>query len=757
MANMDNVGKNAAEKVGNTAQQASSAASNAAQKASANDANVTTQRTNTNKFKDGDEAGSSSSERSNDRKSQKQFVQDLYNSQGASAVNNEDLSPEEKKEFEKQRAAKNTADVINASADVAANSGNAYAKAFGHIHKGLNAATGGKYGDAVGKVASGVNRHSPGGKIAQEALNKFAESGAAEKVGDAISAKNGEAAKKAGEKAGQKAGEKAAEKAGEKAAENAASKTAKEAGKNAAKNAANSGSSKSVSDIDSEDSFFKKLFTNPLFWVLGITPVLLIAFLIAVVFMNDDLVKRYGTGEFPYVEMKYYQTIKVKDNGSYTYVDMDDYVAGVLAHEVACFSSSMDLLKAQAIVARTYAQYKMSIQGYILNSSNEQTYYSDSKYLESTSKFYQAAQATAGVVIVSGSEGNYKFRHTEYDALAVGDRCGGKIDTANNKYILCQKGVEVPIDWTKKHGLTGSWLDTVIKYYHGRGMSQWGAYYLAKEQGYDFKKILNLFYDNPQIVSLYPPAPAEGEGKMTLKPKVTPSDATQLVHKSVKSFLSEKGTSIKAVNDGLRDAVIAAGPGTREGVATAAIYLINTFASYNRRIPYQYGGGWSGSCSFDCRTNKYYGINPHWGSAVDSRSAKYNSLGMDCASFVTWAYHTGGLTYPSGSIKQFGYLSDEHVKYHGIKDTKEYVGQPGDFIHHPGHVMLIVGTYKSGGEVGYYIAEASGYEADVRIKKRTVSELYSSDSKNKVGEMTYHFEHNKVKNYKEAFDKGRLD
>lgn len=748
MANEGKTAENIANNVSNsTAQNVNSAASDMAQKNVSNNANKVPKHNATRNV----EIDNESSDINRDDRSAKQIGKDIYSSYGPSARNDVDMTPEERKEFEKERAAKNTADVINASADVAASSNNGYAKAFGYIHKGLNDITGGKYGDAVGRVASKANKLAP---FSQSIINKAAESGAAEKVGDALAAKSGDA-KKAGEKAGEKAAEQAAEKGAEKAAEKAAEKGAEQAAKKAGEKAGEK-TAQSVGSLSADDSGIKKFFTNPLVWVIGLVSFPIIILVLFVVF--SDFVEtqlKYGTGEFPYANMDYAEDIKVKmSDGSYRTVPMDDYVAGVLAHEVGCFQSSKDLLKAQAIAARTYAQIKMKQKGYIVNSTNEQTYDPDPKHIKPGSVFYQASYETAGVVLVTGSEGNYKFMTTEYDAMAVNESCGGKIDTANNRYIICQKGVEIPIDWTKKQGLQGSWLDVVIKYYHGRGMSQWGAYYLAKEKKYDFKQIIHLFYDKGTIVSLYPPPPAEGEGKISLKIKVTPSSASQLVHTSVKNFLSSKGTSIKKVNDNLRDEVIKAGPGTREGVATAAIYLINTFLEYDIRLPYQYGGGWAGNCSSDCRTNRFYGINPKWGTAVDSKSAKYNSLGMDCASFVTWAFHTGGLTYPSGPIKQFGYLSDEHVKYHNVKNTSEYIGQPGDFMHHPGHVMLIIGNYKKGSEIGYYIAEASGYKNDIQVRKVSVSSL-SSD--NKIGDMSYHYKHNKVKDYKKAFDEGRLD
>lgn len=666
----------------------------------------------------------------NNNKSFKQTAKELYANYGSGAKNNIDMSPEEEKAYNKERNIKATQDVIDSSADVAASSKHWIPKVAGYTHKTLNAITNNKYGRGVAKVADGVNTLLPGSK---GLIRGASESGAAKAVGNALSSKNG-GASKAGEKVGEEA-----EKVAGKTAENVAKSSSKKAAEKTLKSSSEGNASASV-------EFYKK----PLFWLIAGVPVILVLLVIFVILMAEDISEIYGTGEFPYAQMDFSQTIKVKTGNSYSTVDMDDYVAGVLPAEVGEFSSSKDTLKAAAIAARTYALKKMKTQGYVINSTANQVYNSDSKYTKSGNVFYEAAHETAGVVLVTGEEGNYSFMNTEYDALAINESCGGS-ETADT-FTICQKGVQIPVAWAKSHGLTEGALNIYRKAYHGRGMSQWGAFYLASEQKYNYKMILNLFYDNPIIVSLYPPAPKQGE--IALEIKVTPDKASQLTHNSVANFLSSKGKNIKSVNDGLRDAVIKAGPGTREGVATAALYLINTFLEYDIRLPYQMGGGWAGNCKFDCRTNRYYGINPKWGSAVDNKSAKYNSLGMDCASFVTWAFHTGGLKYPSGDIKQFGYLSGEHVIYHNVKNTSEYKGQPGDFMYHPGHVMLILGYYSEGNQEGYYIAEASGYQNDIRVIKRSISSLSST---NKIGEMTYHYKNSRVSDYKSAFDKGRLD
>lgn len=739
MANVEKVGNEVSKNVGNAASNVSNNVSNNVGKGSHLDEKIQSNESSRPKH----QAVRNNSEKvgnSSQGSSPKEVAKDTFSSVGYNKDVAQDMSPEERKAYEKERAAKNTTDVINKSADVAASSGNGYAKAFGYIHKGLNTATGGKYGDAVGKVASGLNKLAPG---SQSLINNAAESGAADKVGDAFAAKSGNASK-AGEKAAEKTAEKAGEKAAQEATKKAASNTAKkEAAKKAGESAASSVSSESV------DADFTKIFKSPLFWLLGGGFFLILLVIIFTVLAYSEQ-KRYGTGEFPYVEMKYYEQIKVKDNGEYKLVDMDDYVAGVLAHEVACFSSSMDLLKAQAIIARTYAQYKMAHQGYIVNSANEQTYYSDPKYLKSTSKFYQAAQATAGVVIVTGSEGNYKFRLTEYDALAVGDRCGGKIDTANNKYVLCQKGVEVPIDWTKKQGLTGSWLDTVIKYYHGRGMSQWGAYYLAKEQGYDFKKILNLFYDNPQIVSLYPPEP-EGEGthKVSLKIKSTP-DSAKTITKPLPEFFKEHGTTLKAVNDGLLEEVKKAGPGTREGVVTAAIYTVNSLLEYNARLSYYWGGGSGGHG--DCSASSTYGFCPGWGTYNPKYGGThgdvlYKYTGIDCGRYVTWIFHNGGVQIDSSNRGSGQFTDKAHTDRYCANGS--YTGKPGDVLVSAsgGHAMLIL-KHISGDT--YYVAHASGKSDGIKVNKFT-----GSSCSYKIVDMSWYYKNEKISNFESKFQKNR--
>lgn len=66
-----------------------------------------------------------------------------------------------------------------------------------------------------------------------------------------------------------------------------------------------------------------------------------------------------------------------KDKSSPYYVDLEEYIIGVVAGEMPA-SFNMEALKAQAIASRTYALYKMkNINGYVLSTNiNDQVYLS---------------------------------------------------------------------------------------------------------------------------------------------------------------------------------------------------------------------------------------------------------------------------------------------------------------------------------------------------------------------------------------------
>lgn len=701
MANIDDVGKNTAKKIENTtAQQASSAASNAAHNLASS-------------------SGSDTNKNMRPKYRVSPGKEGSIDTINRSSNNTGDLSSDEEKEFKKQRDIENNAEALDTVADVAANSRNGVANFFGNAHKVLAKNEG--YRNAAANAARVANKLAPG---AQSMINKAVESGAADKVADAVSAKNGEA-----------------DKAGEKKLDDSTKKEIKKA----AKEAGDKG--KSEHSVETEGMVIIK---NPLTWIiLAFVIVMTCLMMVLIPLLHTPTGKRGGTCEFPYVEMDYYDKITVKDGDQFFDVDLEDYVPGVIAHEVGDFEDSPEMLKVQAIAARTYAQYMMRYQGYVINSAVNQTYDPDEKYTTPGNPIYDASQATAGLVLIRYDENDTpRFIMSEYDALAIDESCGGKEDTANNYVIICQGKIKVPIDWLKA-GMIESDYNFFKTHFHGRGMSQWGGYYLTKEQGYDYKQVLNLFYGDAQIVSLYPCLAG------LLDIQVTPDDIPELDYYTAQDFFKDNGTSIKAVNDGLLDVILSSGPGTREAVVNGAIYTINAFVSLGRKIPYQWAGGQGNWYSdHDYVVGTYYGINPWWGEESHSYAFgnDYDSLGLDCGSWVTWALRNGGLSYPGNGY--IGYKSITNVERYDPQNPDKYQGQPGDILSGNSHVALILQYFEDEGGKGYYIAEANGYEKGVNIHKKY---LYEIDDDYDVIDMSYHYENSRTPDFEQAFQDGRKD
>ena len=706
MAYIDDVGKNTAKKIENTtAQQASSAASNAAHN-----------------------LASSSGSDTNKNMRQKYRVspgkEASINTINRSSNNTGDLSSDEEKELKKQRDIEYNAEALDTVADVAANSRNGVAKFFGNAHKVLAKNEG--YRNAAANAARVANKLAPG---AQSMVNKAVESGAADKVADAVSAKNGEA-----------------DKAGEKKLDDSTKKEVKKA----AKEAGDKG--KSEHSVETEGMVIIK---NPLTWIiLAFAIVMTCLMMVLIPLLHTSTGKRGGTCEFPYVEMDYYDKIIVKDGDQFFTVDLEDYVPGVIAHEVGGFEDSPEMLKVQAIAARTYAQYMMRYQGYVINSAVNQTYDPDEKYTTPGNPIYDASQATAGLVLIRYDENDTpRFIMSEYDALAIDESCGGKEDTANNYVIICQGKIKVPIDWLKARMIESDY-NFFKKYFHGRGMSQWGGYYLTKEQGYDYKQVLNLFYDDAQIVSLYPNPLCDCN--VSLEITESPDSATQL-DMNIDDFFKSKGTSLKAVNDELLQQVLKAGPGTRCGVVTAALFTVNKLLEYDARLPYYWGGG-SGGYG-DCSASSTYGFCPGWGTyntryGGTSGSIEYPYTGIDCGRYVTWIFLNGGVSIydgEHGADYGSGQFTNKPHTTNYDPYSSEYTGQPGDVIVCSGgnHAELIL----SGDGSGYYIAHASGRDSGIKVNYVSYDSL--SNSSCEIVDMTWYYENQKIEDFENVYNSGR--
>ena len=177
----------------------------------------------------------------------------------------------------------------------------------------------------------------------------------------------------------------------------------------------------------------------------------------------------------------------------------------------------------------------------------------------------------------------------------------------------------------------------------------------------------------------------------------------------LRDYLNSKGLSITDLNSTILNNVIDAGVGTREGVAAAAISLINYMNELGVRIPYTYGGSHGGvvaGVSNEAPTS-YYGVDPDWGTPIGNyysgKVGPYTHLGPDCSGFVAWALHNGGVKINMNTATSFKSLGTNHVM------DGSYVGKIGDVVSSGSHVRIIVAVNEQ--EKYYITAESQTREA----------------------------------------------
>ena len=271
------------------------------------------------------------------------------------------------------------------------------------------------------------------------------------------------------------------------------------------------------------------------------------------------------------------------------------------------------------------------------------------------------------------------------------------------------------------------------------------------------KRIFGLDSDNVSVCRSY---------KVTFN-LLTPDETrkvpkmTQNSSGTVRQLLTSNGSSIDKFNTGLLSSVNEAGAGTREGVVTAAIYVINTFNAYKYRLPYSFSGGHGASYNnaagdqHDKVSSSYYGINPYIGEDIYTGSTRgytntrngqtkiYYNLGLDCSGFVTWALKNGGIDKPISNAVDF--KNDANATAYPIKDISTYTGRPGDVVASDTHVGLIL-KYDADNR-RYLVAEESD---------GLVNTYYNIDTRDKykVVDMSYYYNNKKTINYTEQFVKG---
>ena len=165
---------------------------------------------------------------------------------------------------------------------------------------------------------------------------------------------------------------------------------------------------------------------------------------------------------------------------------------------------------------------------------------------------------------------------------------------------------------------------------------------------------------------------------------------------TVPTKLTPCNGDVSKYNAELTNLVQEYGPKTRDAVAAVAEYLVKYF-------PYKVAYFWGGK-------RKTFGIDSSWGcwkSAFQKSDGSYTCTslsgskciyGMDCAGYTAWAYITAGFD-PSiirTSDQSTGMWGNFNAKKHTYtfskdKDKVELI-KPGDIVHRPGHVGIVLGV-----------------------------------------------------------------
>ena len=363
--------------------------------------------------------------------------------------------------------------------------------------------------------------------------------------------------------------------------------------------------------------------------------------------------------------------------GTNTY-QLEEYVAGVIAGEVG-FLNNNEINKEFAIAARTYLLTHDN--NCTIESSDRQQVFRELNGSPTDNLALAAAEETKGKVLLS----NNQLYSVQYDAFC-------SIDVDNNYYTIKQANQKIPRNWVDSQSeIASAWKQGNCEGNHGNGLSQWGSLYLAAEQGYTYDQIIKYYLGNDVVISSGSLMSIAG-----LEIKNT-TDAKEL-HEQLSTFLPKNGSSVADLNNFIATNVNNNGYGTRAGVVTAAVSLVNyLYDGAKVRIPYYWGGHY-----------QHTGIDPSFGGFTNGSVSKYGSAyyynGFDCSGFVSWAIRNGGFNI--GRHTTAGFHRDYSGNSCNIKSSS-CIGQPGDLINSNGcHVQMIVSVDETSGK--YYVAESTG-------------------------------------------------
>ena len=416
----------------------------------------------------------------------------------------------------------------------------------------------------------------------------------------------------------------------------------------------------------------------------------------------------------------------VTGTGTYS---MEDYLAGVVYAEVGG-AWNMEVYKTLAVAARTFVLDEANDDCSISGTAKKQAFKDvTDRPNEAVNMIYQAVQETEGEVLYQDGE----LYQIQYDAFCY-------IDKDSNYYTLSQKNQKIPTTWVEENvkayvykncpcnlndkSMTKCWEnDSWQDGGHGRGMSQVGTKYLVNELGYTYKDVLEYYYGNEGLSLTTPTIEnSSSSSSSSSNPIVSVAgleikdtrNATKL-SQPLNQVLSSSGSSVEQMNSFIKNSVIEKGAGTREGVVTAAVSMINyLYDNFKIKLPYYWGGKY-----------QQLGISSSFGeyhpSTISRAGTVYNYKSFDCSGFVSWAIKNGG--YNFDAIGTSGFNSRFSKNSCNITESS-CIGQPGDLINSAaGHVELIIAVDQESGK--YFIAH-SGNDGVVMTQRNMHKKNYGN-------------------------------
>lgn len=185
---------------------------------------------------------------------------------------------------------------------------------------------------------------------------------------------------------------------------------------------------------------------------------------------------------------------------------------------------------------------------------------------------------------------------------------------------------------------------------------------------------------------------------------------TKSLNKPIEEALGSQG--ITELNQQINANVTKYGRGTGNGVAAAAITLINGLKQKGYHLPYYFGGGHAQGITTGVDQKWGYPASKYDSGYVRSNASKGRTIySYDCSAFVSWAMHNGGCpnkVYSTSSIAHSNLMKKR-------KNISE--AQPGDLLNKAGsHVMLVV--QNNGGKVTLAESTTTGIQFSEAVGKK---------------------------------------